>query len=152
MIVDPEQLHPKLQPIWVRFMRLVRAGGDNPRMTFAYRSRFAQDRLWEIGRRGIEGERIVTNARGGESWHNVERDGKPASLALDVAMLTRDGRAILGDTDEAWERMGRVAESLGLTWGGRWKMRDLGHLQLDDGGELTLAAAMAGQDPARGDA
>lgn len=147
---DPELLHTLLRPTWDRFMRLTRAAGLNPVLTFAYRSRLAQERLYQIGRRGLEGEKTVTNARGGESWHNVERNGVPAALAFDFALIAKDGRHLLADGDEAWQQAGRIAESLGLTWGGRWRMRDLGHCQLDDGGRLTLAEAMAGRDPAGG--
>ena len=146
----PATLHPSLYPLWLRFERLARAAlppSVRLLLVFAWRSSEAQDRLHQIGRRGVPGERIVTRARGGESWHNVERDGHPASLAFDVAALAPNGEYLPGD-DEAWQIIGRVAESLGLTWGGRWRMRDFGHCQMDDGGALTLADAMAGTDPA----
>ncbi len=29
-----------------------------------------------------------------------------------------------------YQLYGQVAESLGLTWGGRWKMMDFGHIEL----------------------
>jgi len=145
---DPELLHPLLRDLWVRFMAQVRAAGLNPVLTFAYRSPLHQDRLYQIGRRGIEGERTVTNARAGESWHNVERDGQPASLAFDVALMARDGKRLLSDGDEGWQRAGLLGEALGLTWGGRWpSLRDYGHFQLDQRGGLALAQAMAGTDP-----
>lgn len=28
-----------------------------------------------------------------------------------------------------WTKVGLIGESLGLTWGGRWKVRDLGHFE-----------------------
>lgn len=147
---DPETLHPLLLPLHYRAMDLWRAGGLIPVLTFAWRSAAAQDRLWQIGRRGIPGEKIVTYVRGGYSWHNVERDGRPASLAFDVAMMTDDGHALLPDTDERWIVAGQVGEGLGLTWGGRWRLRDCCHYQLDNRGTLALADAMAGVDPAGG--
>jgi peptidoglycan L-alanyl-D-glutamate endopeptidase CwlK len=29
-----------------------------------------------------------------------------------------------------WAKVGGIGERLGLTWGGRWKQRDMGHFQL----------------------
>lgn len=144
---DPAGLHERLRPVWQRFMRRCREAGLNPVLTFAFREHLQQDRLYQIGRRGIPGERTVTNARGGQSWHNVERDGAPASLAFDYALLDKKGKALLPDGDPAWIVAGEIGEALGLTWLGRDRARDLGHLQLDDRGELTLEEAMAGTDP-----
>lgn len=28
-----------------------------------------------------------------------------------------------------WAKVGEIGEALGLTWGGRWKQRDLGHFE-----------------------
>lgn len=144
---DPELLHPLLCPLWQRHMMLLRREGMLPLFVFGYRSGLHQERLWQIGRRGVEGEKIVTRARAGQSWHNVERDGRGASLAYDLALLDARGKAYLPDSDEAWIRAGEIGEALGLTWGGRWPMRDLGHYQLDGGGRLTLADATSGADP-----
>lgn len=35
--------------------------------------------------------------------------------------------------DPVWLRLGTVAEGLGLVWGGRWKVRDMGHVELATG-------------------
>lgn len=32
--------------------------------------------------------------------------------------------------DPAWQVIGELGESLGLRWGGRWKQKDMGHLEL----------------------
>lgn len=147
---DPDTLHPILRPVYYECQRRWRAAGLIVILTFAWRSRGAQNQLWQIGRRGVEGEKIVTRARGGQSWHNVERDGMPSALAFDVACLTTDGKRVLPDTDPAWQRAGEIAETgIGLTWGIRYGRMDfdLGHYQMDDRGELKLADAMAGRDP-----
>lgn len=35
------------------------------------------------------------------------------------------------DSDSpVWETIGRIGESLGLKWGGRWTKRDMGHFEL----------------------
>jgi hypothetical protein len=144
---DPDTLHPLLRPIYFQHVDTLRSRGLIVVTVFCWRPCGAQEQLYQIGRRGIPGEKIVTNARGGSSWHNVERDGRPAALAYDLALMTSDGKRYLSDLDPAWYDSGLVAESLGLTWGGRSKSRDLGHQQLDGHGSLTIAEAMAGTDP-----
>lgn len=29
-----------------------------------------------------------------------------------------------------WQKIGEIGESFGLTWGGRWKTRDMGHFEI----------------------
>ena len=67
----------------------------------------------------------VTQARGGQSKHQY-------GLAADIAPL-RDDRLVISDRDPwaaaAYQALGEEAEKLGLTWGGKWAMRDLGHVE-----------------------
>jgi peptidoglycan L-alanyl-D-glutamate endopeptidase CwlK len=46
----------------------------------------------------------------------------------------RDGKLVISEKDpwamRGYQLYGEVAESLGLTWGGRWTMMDLGHTEL----------------------
>ena len=68
----------------------------------------------------------VTNAAAFQSWHQY-------GLAADCAFV-RGGKLVISEQDpwamRGYELYGEVAESLGLTWGGRWKMRDFGHTEL----------------------
>ncbi len=68
----------------------------------------------------------VTNAAAFQSWHQY-------GLAADCAFL-RDGKLVISEKDpwamRGYRLYGEVAESLGLTWGGRWKMMDFGHAEL----------------------
>ena len=68
----------------------------------------------------------VTNAAAFQSWHQY-------GLAADSAFL-RNGRIVISEKDpwtmRGYQLYGEVAESVGLTWGGRWKMMDLGHTEL----------------------
>lgn len=68
----------------------------------------------------------VTNAGAYQSWHQY-------GLAADSAFV-RAGRIVISEKDpwamRGYELYGEVAESVGLTWGGRWKMMDLGHVEL----------------------
>lgn len=99
-----------------------------------------QDDLYAQGRTGPG--QIVTNAKGGDSFHNY---GLGADYVLDgqlhkpgiqwswdiKADLNADGR-------NDWMQMGEIAETCGLEWGGRWKrFPDLPHVQNTYG--FTLA-------------
>lgn len=93
-----------------------------------------QERLYARGR--TEPGKIVTNARGGESWHNFGR-------ALDFVPL-RAGKPVWGTSGDdwaLWERAGLLAEKHGFEWSGRWRgsLREVGHIQMTGG--LTLAQA-----------
>jgi len=84
-----------------------------------YRSAARQDALAAMGPG-------VTNARAYQSWHQY-------GLAADCAFV-RNGRLVISEKDpwamRGYQLYGQVAESLGLTWGGRWKMMDFGHTEL----------------------
>lgn len=81
---------------------------------FTFRSNVEQNALYLIGRRGIVGEKIVTNAKGGESAHNFR-------AAFDAVPLKQDGSAWWDAPDYVWKRMGKMAEQVGLDWlGDEW--------------------------------
>ncbi|MEH6434575.1 M15 family metallopeptidase [Massilia sp. DD77] len=75
----------------------------------------------------------VTNASAYQSWHQY-------GLAADCAFV-RQGRIVISEKDpwamRGYQLYGEVAESVGLTWGGRWKMLDLGHTELRLAGART---------------
>lgn len=84
-----------------------------------YRSPARQDMLANQGSH-------VSNARAFQSYHQY-------GLAADCAFL-KDGKLIISEKDpwamQGYRLYGQVAESLGLTWGGRWTMMDFGHTEL----------------------
>lgn len=67
----------------------------------------------------------VTMAGAYQSYHQF-------GMAADAAFM-RDGRVVISEKDpwamRGYALFGEVAESMGLTWGGRWQMRDLGHVE-----------------------
>ena len=72
--------------------------------------------------------RIVTNALPGSSLHS------PNVLGLSNAMDFMFEGPEPWSLDHPWERVGIIAEALGLVWGGRWTSpRDLGHIQTKEG-------------------
>jgi peptidoglycan LD-endopeptidase CwlK len=46
----------------------------------------------------------------------------------------RNGKLVISERDpwamKGYELYGEVAQRAGLTWGGRWQNRDLGHVEL----------------------
>jgi peptidoglycan L-alanyl-D-glutamate endopeptidase CwlK len=68
----------------------------------------------------------VTSAGAFQSWHQY-------GLAADCAFW-RDGKLVISEKDpwamRGYKLYGEIAESLGLTWGGRWTMMDFGHAEL----------------------
>ncbi|MCP4330641.1 MAG: M15 family metallopeptidase [Alphaproteobacteria bacterium] len=101
-------LHPKIRREACDLINAVaRETGVRLRVTQAYRSFAEQDALFAQGRTAPG--RIVTKAKGGQSYHNY-------GLAIDVCEI-RDGAAIF---DCPWDRIAPIAEAAGWEWGGRW--------------------------------
>ena len=74
----------------------------------------------------LSGNKNTTLAKAFQSYHQF-------GLAADVA-FKRDGKVVISERDPwAWkgyQLYGEVAESVGLTWGGRWKkIHDYGHTE-----------------------
>jgi peptidoglycan LD-endopeptidase CwlK len=83
-----------------------------------YRSPERQDDLARMGA-------SVTNAKAFQSYHQY-------GLAADSAFLL-NGKLVISEKD-AWAMKGyalygQVSESVGLHWGGRWKLLDFGHIE-----------------------
>lgn len=110
--------------------------GINIIITQGLRTIEEQNELYAQGR--TKTGKIVTNARGGYSYHNF-------GLAFDFAILNADG-SVNWNVDEKWKRVGALGKSLGLEWGGDWRdFPDYPHFQLTFG--LSLADLRAGKRP-----
>ncbi|WP_277049322.1 M15 family metallopeptidase [Caballeronia mineralivorans] len=83
-----------------------------------YRSPERQNRLAQMGNN-------ITNAGAFQSYHQY-------GLAADNAFL-QNGKIVISEKDpwamRGYQLYGETAESVGLTWGGRWKFMDLGHVE-----------------------
>lgn len=69
----------------------------------------------------------------GVSW--VARSKHQDGLAIDLCPIKffAPGQAMKlnwDGTDPVWEEIGLIGEKLGLIWGGRWKQKDYGHLEM----------------------
>jgi peptidoglycan L-alanyl-D-glutamate endopeptidase CwlK len=124
MLVDASRnwglLHPDFsQRLLLAFKIMKEKYGYQMALLEGYRSPARQDLLVKLGNQ-------ITNARAFQSWHQY-------GLAADCAFW-RDGRLVLSEKDpwamRGYQLYGEVAESLGLTWGGRWTMMDFGHAEL----------------------
>jgi peptidoglycan L-alanyl-D-glutamate endopeptidase CwlK len=124
MLVDASRnwglLHPDFsQRLLLAFRIMKEKYGYEMALLEGYRSPARQDMLAKMGS-------AVTNARAFQSWHQY-------GLAADCAFW-RDGKLVISEKDpwamRGYQLYGEVAESLGLTWGGRWAMMDLGHTEL----------------------
>ncbi|CAL93918.1 hypothetical membrane protein [Azoarcus olearius] len=103
-----------------RVVERLRGRGQHFVLVEGYRSPERQDQLFALPTK-------VTAARAWESRHQY-------GLAADLAPV-RDGAASF-ETDglgmEAYRLLGEEAEAAGLTWGGRWDIRDYGHVEMPD--------------------
>jgi peptidoglycan LD-endopeptidase CwlK len=113
-------MHPDFsQRLLLAFKIMKEKYGYEMALLEGYRSPARQDMLAQMGG-------AVTNARAFQSWHQY-------GLAADCAFW-RDGKLVISEKDpwamRGYQLYGEVAEQLGLTWGGRWKMMDLGHTEL----------------------
>ncbi len=119
-------LHPLVQGLCRRHVAVCSAEGIELLITSTYRSIEEQDELYAQGR--TKPGKIVTNARGGYSWHNFR-------AAYDVVPLV-GGKAVWNDL-ALWQRVGEAGVKVGLEWGGDWpRFKDRPHFQWTGG--LTL--------------
>ena len=113
-------LNVKIQSSVTKFINEVESKlGIRLRITQGYRSVATQNALYAQGRTAPG--KIVTNARGGFSYHNY-------GLAIDVVEI-RDNGSINWSPD--WDAIGTVGISNGFEWGGNWTtIVDRPHFQM----------------------
>jgi peptidoglycan LD-endopeptidase CwlK len=147
-------LHPELIPLVSKcYDRIVKdlTGNAICRFTSTYRSYAEQDALFAQGRTRLfdaKGNRlgVVTNARGGQSYHNF-------GLAIDFCLLIRtptsNGRFVQAswntrndfDADGVpdWMEIVKIFKDAGFEWGGDFKsIKDMPHVQFTYGHSVTI--------------
>ena len=103
--------------------------GINVKVICGTRTYKEQDALYAQGR-STPGPK-VTNAPAGYSWHNF-------GVGWDFVVFDSTGQPQW--ESPLMEKCGRIAESLGLEWGGHWtNFQDIPHIQIKTG--CTLADA-----------
>lgn len=134
-------LNPKLQGLARQLIEQAKKEGIQLIIASGYRSNEEQEKLYQQGRT-TKGP-VVTHAKPGQSKHN-------SGMAFDVAPLDKNGKPHWPNDDALWEKIGRIGESLGLKWGGRWAgFRDRPHFELAamQSGRGLAFAKLAGYDP-----
>lgn len=117
-------LHPSVRRKVERMIAKAKTKGIDLFVVSAHRGEAEQNELYSRGRTQAElnkvglshvkaqpDKRKVTNAKAGQSDHNVRRA---------VDLVEKKGRKLIW-TNSRWDEIGRLGESVGLKWGGRWK-------------------------------
>lgn len=132
-----KDLHPYVKTKAQEFIQACADQGVFILITSTYRDNESQNALYAQGR--TTPGKIVTNAKGGNSFHQYK-------VALDFVPL-RDGKAVWGTTGEdgkLWKKAIEIAKSVGFESASEWKtFKELPHLQITLG--LTLADLKAGK-------
>lgn len=125
------KLHPALAIRARAMLDLCAYEGFAVLITQGLRTWEEQDALYAIGRTNPPDGKIVTKAKGGQSFHNF-------GLAFDIVILDSVGKADWDTNHPGWARAAELGKSVGLEWGGDWtSFKDLPHFQLTGG--LTTA-------------
>ncbi|AMP14885.1 M15 family metallopeptidase [Collimonas pratensis] len=106
------------------FIASCQAAGIQTVVACTYRTDAEQTTLYAQGRTAPGP--IVTDARAGQSLHNVRR-------ALDVYPLVNGKLCGLSTQAERdlWEKLGQLGEAAGFEWAGRWvHFREYPHFQI----------------------
>lgn len=114
-----DKMHPSYkQRLLMVFKIMKEQHGYELVLLEGYRSPERQNRL--------SGNTATTLARAFQSYHQF-------GLAADIA-FKRNGKVVISERDpwamQGYQLYGRAAESVGLTWGGRWtRIHDYGHTE-----------------------
>ena len=120
-------LHPVVARKCQDFIDKCEAAGIDVIITSTLRTMEEQAALYAQGR--TKAGPIVTNAKPGQSWHNW-------GCAFDFVPI-KNGKADWNNI-MTFGKCGKIAESVGLEWGGRWRtMKDLPHCQFTGGNTLA---------------
>lgn len=130
---DLNELCPRTNKKAMSFRDACAEEGIDIIFTSTYRDKESQDDLYAQGR--TKPGQIVTDARGGDSFHNYR-------VAFDFVPVVA-GKAVWNDK-LLWERCGAIGQKCGLEWGGSWKgFKDRPHMQDTNG--YTIADYKAGR-------
>ena len=107
-LIGIESLEPEIKTRAERLLAKAKEQGLNIRITETFRSVKKQDEYYNKGRTSSGSK--VTNAKGLQSYHQY-------GLAFDVSFV---GSNAYPNDNAIWEKLGKIGESLGLVWGGRF--------------------------------
>lgn len=115
---DINHLRPALRNIAVNWLHIVRDDlGLSVRIMETLRDNNRQAEVLAAGASKVS-----------FGFHNL-------GLAFDFGCFQPNGVYITNGLDRQYEQCGQVGEALGMFWGGRWHMKDSGHLQFQPDGK-----------------
>lgn len=115
---DIEDLTPNARQACRLFLSECERAGLNVLITETYRSQERQNSLYEIGRTK-PGKKVTWTKN---SRHTSRR-------AWDICKNVKGGEY---SDKEFFKQCGKIAESLGITWGGSWKTPDYPHFEISE--------------------
>jgi len=122
-----DDLLPQVKEKANNFIVACKQQGIDVLITSTYRDVESQNALYEQGRTKLGA--IVTNAKGGQSFHNWK-------CAFDFVPIV-NGKAQWNDID-TFKRCGDIAKMSGLEWAGNWKkFKEMAHCQYTGGLSLS---------------
>lgn len=116
---DPYDLRPEMIQLWLELRNKCAEVRIDLILTSTYRDNESQNELYAAGR--TKPGKIVTNAKGGQSFHNHR-------AAFDVVPIV-NGKAEWSNI-ATWKRISSIGKSLGLVSGADFSIRDYPHFQL----------------------
>jgi len=126
-VISSRSLDELLPPVRARvdqFLADCKNHGIDLLVTSTYRDIESQDALYAQGR--TTAGSIVTNARGGWSFHNYR-------CAIDVVPVV-SGKPVWDARNPIWAKIGALGKAAGLEWAGDWEtFRELAHFQYTGG-------------------
>jgi len=129
-----DDLLPAVKVRVEKFINSAKDAGIDLLVTSTYRDNESQNALYAQGRTKPGG--IVTNAKGGQSFHNYR-------CAVDVVPLL-NGKPVWDAENDIWQKVGDFGIAAGLEWAGNWtKFREMPHFQYTNG--LNLADLQIGK-------
>lgn len=139
-------LHPKIRNLVLTGLERTERAGIRIRVTQGVRTFTEQDGIYAQGR--TRPGKIVTKAKGGQSFHNY-------GIAFDFCLLHKDGSisySMTEDMDEDgvkdWMEVVKIFRDLGFKWGGDFG--DTPHFEKTEG--LTWQKCLALHDAKKVDA
>lgn len=124
-------LHPKIREEVASIIReanIALTGRASVRISQGLRTISEQNALYAQGRTD-KTKKIVTNAKGGSSYHNY-------GLAIDIVLIL-DGKTASwddktdfdGDKVSDWMEVVAIFKKYGYAWGGEWRFKDSPHFE-----------------------
>lgn len=109
------KLHPELKKRIEKVLTAMESLGFPMKIVQGVRTSEYQNTLYQIGRRGKQGEKIVTNADGFNVKSNHQKKADGFGHAVDCAFIVNN--EVVWDDNLPWETYGSCCKAVGLRWG-----------------------------------